>query len=253
MMVRWKRVIVASMLSAIVALAALSGPLSKAEAVTYNLADHWSDSSNPNGPWSYRDGAGPITTHQDDWASGFATDQPAWAAAASGPGHIVSWFKSVNTAFDFVSGDVITHTWDSENGLTGRAPSWLVWTSPFNAEIDINGDVWLARHIGRNVSVDLFINGVATGFSDSSLADTTRINRDMFALSNIVLSSGSTVALRFITTSVHGEFVGVNLSIDATPTTAPVPEPATLLLLGSGLAGLGWFGRKRRKDHDREA
>jgi hypothetical protein len=27
-----------------------------------------------------------------------------------------------------------------------------------------------------------------------------------------------------------------------------VPEPATLFLLGSGLAGLGWFGRKRNKN-----
>lgn len=37
------------------------------------------------------------------------------------------------------------------------------------------------------------------------------------------------------------------------PVPVPTPEPATLLLLGSGLMGMGWFGRKRLKKDEPEA
>jgi hypothetical protein len=41
------------------------------------------------------------------------------------------------------------------------------------------------------------------------------------------------------------EFSGNILSVDSAKEVQPVPEPGTLVLLGSGLAGLVGFGRSR--------
>ncbi len=43
-----------------------------------------------------------------------------------------------------------------------------------------------------------------------------------------------------------GEFQVFGTAV-AGNSSAPVPEPATILLFGSGLAGLAWYGRKRKK------
>ena len=45
---------------------------------TYDLAEDWSGSQNPNGAWSYTAGNLPIASHQPAWAPwAFSGDQPA--------------------------------------------------------------------------------------------------------------------------------------------------------------------------------
>lgn len=51
--------------------------------------------------------------------------------------------------------------------------------------------------------------------------------------------------------SVTNEYLFLDGSLNAVTVSLhnsnPVPEPSTILLLGSGLLGLGWYGRKRKK------
>ncbi len=64
-----------------------------------------------------------------------------------------------------------------------------------------------------------------------------------------LVGAGGTFQLRFAEVDNIGFFnMGVdNVSINATPAHHPVPEPVTLLLLGTGLTGVATAARKRRK------
>ena len=100
---------------------AMFSPAGNAATIVYDLNTDWSNTVNPgaNGVWSYNDGAGAITTHQASYTAFGNPAQTAWAAASRGPGHIVSWLKSIGDyttstagAIELGIGDVGVHTWD---------------------------------------------------------------------------------------------------------------------------------------------
>jgi hypothetical protein len=66
--------------------------------ITYSLANDWSDTSNPNGVWSYNQAPGvPISVHQSDYFPGATIPQPAWAyEQIQFVGHIPVWMKATN-------------------------------------------------------------------------------------------------------------------------------------------------------------
>jgi hypothetical protein len=226
-------------------------PIPSQAAIIGELAADWSDSSNPNGAWSYNNSNGAITTHQSDWPSAASEwdGQDAWAVTAIGQGHIVSWLKTDRTLaapYDFQSGDVLTHSWDSANGATGTTNvSSVTWTAASPGIYDFSGNLWLARNIGRAVNATVIVDsGTVASVSLFDGDSYSRAAPFQFASSGVSLSAGDKIELRFVTTSTNGEFVGVNLTVSSIAAT-PVPEPISALLFAPGLLGLFIFNRRR--------
>ena len=120
-------------------------------------------------------------------------------------------------------------TWDDIIGFTtgiGGSTDGLV---TFDAFLDFgNSPFAQTTHIG---SLGNFSNGV---FSDSEL----------WNMSNVVL--GDNFSLTMVASIDHsGSSMGQVTSFNAD--VAPVPEPATMLLLGVGLLGVAGAGRRKTK------
>ena len=224
----------------------------------YNLGGQWSNSSNPNGAWTYREGTSALTPVADfnfgGTIPGF-TSQAAWAPSNSVGSFLPVWLQSNQTGTPagfqpgaVLPGDVIVHSTDNANG-SGHGAANVVWTSPSAGTIDINGDIWWVRNIsGRANDFSISVGGtvIADGvISDGSIY--TRSNPLQFSsgvlpgdsLDNIAVSAGETVELA-VTEAANapfGEIDGVNLQITESSRTT-TPEPSSVALLGFGIGSL---------------
>jgi hypothetical protein len=88
-------------ISGLLSIALVIFTVATARAVTYDLNADWSDSANPNGVWTYREGTNALS-------GDFVTAQPAWARNAVGSSNLPPWFKSsavVGLPHDWQTGD----------------------------------------------------------------------------------------------------------------------------------------------------
>jgi CARDB/Periplasmic copper-binding protein (NosD)/Right handed beta helix region/Bacterial pre-peptidase C-terminal domain len=210
-------------------------------ALIYDLTADWSDGSNPNGPWAYREG-GNLLSHFAVWSvlpGDWITPQPAWARFASGTSSLPGIFRASGTysaAHDWQNGDVILHSTDATNGI-GSGPGNITWTNPSPATVTISGAAWIGKDIGRSNHWSLSLNGtVLTGGDVFSGDPYSRTNPMDFAtgsggagaISNLTLAGGDVIKLEVDRNSVPGEFTGLRMQVQTVPISGIAPQPVLI-------------------------
>ena len=222
-----------------------------AGATTYNLKNDWNVTNNPNGQWSFWQGA-QLLPHVNNW--GNLTGQDAFAFATTGQGHVPVWLQAEATNFPlFTTGDILFHP-TSVDLLGSSYPygeSFVKWTSPGNGMITISGNVFTpAYNWGTDTrGVDWTLSLGASQLDQGTVDYTSKFLNTINVASSYAVSTGDVVIFQGVRESGMNNawFVGVNLNIEFNAaTTSAVPEPCTLWLLGGGLLGLAGFSIKKK-------
>ena len=230
------------------AIATLLIAATTAHATTFNAAADFSLNSNPNGVWTYGYSptlGGPFVLNTNSGTTLAGNPNFSYWGTNIGANATPVVFK--NTAAtnqqgggaNLDPGQIAFHPGPSGEFCIVR------WTSPIAESILLNTIFTGRDNInGTTTDVHIFHNGgslfdgLVNGFGLGS--------GPSFATSLSVLQ-GDTIDFA-VGIGSNGTYISDTTGLDATITTAPVPVPATILLFGSGLAGLaGTRLRKKKK------
>ena len=131
-----------------------------------------------------------------------------------------------------------------EQAMTALLPVVAVFGVNLGAQ-PVNGSAWSVSFGGKtfsgtaSVGVEFSTDGV--NFAPAGFANLTT-NDTPFTL-NLGATSSHIAFVRLNLSNANGQPIIDNLAINGT--LAAIPEPGTMLLIGSGLAGLQIFGRRR--------
>ncbi len=219
-----------------------------AQAFISDLSADWSDTVNPNGYWRYREGATLLSSIPGGWPGDpWLIPQPGWVN-----GFTPFLFKSNGSelfAHDWSAGDVVVHTANPGDGANIN----VAWTSDFSGTVDVSGNTWMGRDIGRSTRWEVYKNGTlltdgalltGSGYNSGNKFNLAAGSGGASVLNNISVVSGDVLELRFsYLGGGAGDYVGMNFRINASPTS--VPEPFTMALAGVG--ALSGYRRMRRR------
>jgi hypothetical protein len=244
-------------LGALAVSVAVSAAPALATAATWDLASNWSDSVNPNGPWSLNQGTTPLPSVQNFSFGGTAAiSQPAWAPSNTSGNFLPAFFKAQTTVqgLDWAVGDVVMHSTDTANG-GGSGIANVSWTSPISGAVSVSGNLWEIRDIGRSNTWTLR-DGTSV-IATNTLVDGdghTSANRDSFSITNIAVTPGTVLTLSIAQgdRSPYGELSGLNFTVVGTPTSVPEPSAWAFLLMGVGLTGGAMRQRRRFEGNPQE-
>jgi hypothetical protein len=198
----------------------------------YDLKRDWSNTSNPNGLWSYNLNTAPVSQFQTFWWG-----QAGWGYSEIGEGSFFKagpyptgvtdpWGSMVPPPHDWRVGDVV---------LAALSPSYggdstfvnVTWTSPGDGTIDISGGAWDAEIFpDRDMSWSLMVGGNTVaqrssvrGIFRKEKSAQFKANRTVkHPLTRIPVTQGEVVEFQLVATTYYGHFVGLDETIVFHPT-----------------------------------
>ena len=237
------------MLNKLLSVAAILLAASSASAATWNAADDFSTTANPNGPWSY----GYLTDLSD---SGTFTTLPARSSGSlegwrnpdlteSGFPLVAQNTGVVNLGFSDVilaPGALLLHP--------GRDLGPYVairWTAPTAGTFDIAGAFSTLDATGTAVtSTDVSVRRNGSAESSGSLTGSSLTELASFNLS-LSLAAGDLIdfAVSPGSDNFFGDSTGFEATITQDTSVGVIPLPASLPLLLAGLGAIGLIRRRR--------